>query len=180
MKEIELSKKLILHGKLPLSLSKVNFDKIFEFINFVTLDLKKRKLNRFNDIDIPLMQDIIWILDYAEGQFKLKTKKTLLRKSLDVMVHGKGEGSLKRHHLNYPNLKDTPDMVLLYFIKSDKNEIIIEYDDNRKKGLYWTLPIEGNQYVLFNSDLEYYILPNKSDKQRIVLRATYDERLPLT
>jgi|TARA_R100001530_G_scaffold43402_1_gene33012 hypothetical protein len=180
MKEIELSKKLILHGKLPLSLSSVNFDKIFEFINFATLDLKKRKLNRFNDIDIPLMQDIIWILDYAEGQFQLKRNKTLERKSLDVMVHGKGEGSLKRHHLNYPNLKDSPDIVLLYFIKSDNNEIIIEYDDNRKKDLYWTLPIEGNQYVLFNSNLEYYILPNKSDKQRIVLRATYDERLPLT
>jgi len=180
MKEIELSKKLILHGKLPLSLSKVEFERIFHFINDNIEGLDELKLNRFNDINIPLMQDIIWILDYAEGQFQLKKKKTLHRKSLDVMIHGKGEGSLKRHHLNYSSLKDSPDMVLLYFIESDDNDIIIEYDDNRKKGLYWTLPIGSNKYVLFNSSLEYYILPNKLEKQRIVLRVTYDERLPLT
>ena len=56
--------------------------------------------------------------------------------------------------------------------------MIIEYDDNRKKGLYWEMPIESNKYVMFNSNLEYYILPNKSDKQRIVLKVTYKEIEP--
>ena len=40
------------------------------------------------------------------------------------------------------------------------------------------MPIESNKYVMFNSNLEYYILPNKSDKQRIVLKVTYKEIEP--
>ena len=56
------------------------------------------------------------------------------------MLHCKNEGSIKRHHLDYSNLKDSPDIVMFYFIESDDNQMIIEYDDNRKKGLYWEMP----------------------------------------
>lgn len=178
MKEIELSKKFILHGKLPLHLSKVDFDHIHDFVNWNIENLHERNLNRFKDIDIHLLQDIIWILDYAEGKFLVKRNKTLDRKSVDLMIHDKNEGSIKRHHLHYPNLKESPDIVLLYFIDTDDNNMIIEYDDNRKKGLYWTMPIENNKYVMFNSNLEYYLLPNKSDKKRIVLKVTYEETEP--
>ena len=94
------------------------------------------------------------------------------------MVHWKNEGSIKRHHLDYADLKNSPDIVMLYFIDSDDNNMIIEYDDNRKKGIYWNMPIESNKYVMFNSNLEYYLLPNKSDNQRIVLRVTYEEVTP--
>ena len=178
MKEIELSKQFILHGKMPLSLSKVDFENVHDFVNWNIQDLHERKLNRFKDINIPLMQDIIWILDYAEAKFQLNRKKTLDRKSVDLMLHCKNEGSIKRHHLDYSDLKDSPDIVMFYFIESDDNQMIIEYDDNRKKGLYWEMPIESNKYVMFNSNLEYYILPNKSDKQRIVLKVTYKEIEP--
>jgi len=178
MKEIELSKKFILQGKLPLHLSKVNFENIYDFVSWSIQDKHERNLNRFEDLSIPICQDIVWILDYAEAKYQLIRGKTLRRKSLDVMVHWKNEGSLKRHHLHYPNLKDSPDVVMLYFIDSDDNNMIIEYDDNRKKGLYWTMPIESNKYVMFNSNLEYYLLPNKTDKQRIVLRVTYEETTP--
>ena len=40
------------------------------------------------------------------------------------------------------------------------------------------MTIESNKYVMFNSNLEYYLLPNKSDNQRIVLRVTYEETTP--
>ena len=85
MKEIELSKQFILHGKMPLSLSKVDFENVHDFVNWNIQDLHERKLNRFKDINIPLMQDIIWILDYAEAKFQLNRKKTLDRKSVDLM-----------------------------------------------------------------------------------------------
>ena len=178
MKEVELSKQFILHGKLPLSLSKVNFENVYDFISWNIQDLHERKLNRFKDAHVPLSQDIIWILDYAEAKYQLKTGKTLRRKTHDVMVHWKNEGTTKRHHLNYADLKNSPDIVMLYFIDSDDNDMIIEYDNNRKKGVYWNMPIESNKYVIFNSNLEYYLLPNKLDDQRIVLRVTYDEITP--
>jgi len=176
MKELKLHKDFIMTTFLPKDHSDINFDNIRYYLEYKTDKIDLKKLNRYNDVKIETMQDITWLTDYIEGQYLLKTKVTLWPKEISVMVHNKGEGSIKRHHLDYANLKDSPDLVMLYFLETDKNDLIIEYDNGRKKGCYWTLPIEQNKYVLFNSHLEYYLKPNTSGKQRIVLRVTYEER----
>jgi len=176
MKEVKLHKDFIMSASLPIEHSHINFERIRNYLEYTTDNINIEKLNRYKDIKIETMQDITWLMDYIEGKFILKTGITLWPKEISVMIHNKGESSIKRHHLDYSNLKNSPDIVMLYFLESDKNNLIIEYDNGRKKGCYWSFPIEKNKYVLFNSHLEYYLKPNVSDEQRIVLRVTYEER----
>tara|TARA_R110000803_G_scaffold210837_1_gene284229 strand:- start:3803 stop:4333 length:531 start_codon:yes stop_codon:yes gene_type:complete len=176
MKEISLTKDFIITTSLPKKHSDVNFKLIRSYLEYKTEKMSVKQLNRHKDIKIETMQDITWLMDYIEGQYLLKKHGTLWPKEINIMVHDKGEGSIKRHHLNYADLKGSPDLVMLYFLETDKNDLVIEYDDGRKKGCYWTLPIHENKYVLFNSHLEYYLKPNTSNKQRLILRVTYEER----
>ncbi len=176
MKEIKLHKDSIITAFLPKQHSDINFQRIKHYLEYKTDKIDLTKLNRHKDVKIPTMQDITWLMDYIEGQYLLKEKITLWPKEISVIVHDKGEGSIKRHHLDYSDLKGSPDLVMLYFLETDKNNLIVEYDEGRKKGCYWSLPVENNKYVLFNSHLEYYLKPNTADKQRIVLRVTYEKR----
>ena len=93
MKEVELSKQFILHGKLPLSLSNVNFENVYDFISWNIQDLHERKLNRFKDAHVPLSQDIIWILDYAEAIDS--TSETMTVNSEDMTNSYKSDKQLK-------------------------------------------------------------------------------------
>ena len=57
---------------------------------------------------------------------------------------------------------------LLYFVKG-KGNLIIEWNDHRHKHGYWTIPIEAGKYVLFNSDLNYYLEESPTNELRMYL-----------
>lgn len=73
------------------------------------------------------------------------------------------------------DLRNAPDYVFLYGVnvKKDSCYVKIWYDDNRRKGRSWDVPIENNKFILFPSTQQYQISANKSDGLNFILTTTY-------
>ena len=52
--------------------------------------------------------------------------------------------------------------------------VVIEYDDNRRKGRDWHKPLKNNEFVMFPSTNKYFIPPNKSKRLNTFLTITYE------
>ena len=70
--------------------------------------------------------------------------------------------TIKRNHIDLNDLKSSPDYTIIYFVKGNSGDLILEYDDHRVKNLYQSIPVKEGKYVLFNSSLNYYITENKN------------------
>jgi hypothetical protein len=73
------------------------------------------------------------------------------------------------------DLRNSPDFVLLYGVKIKKDSCFIRiyYDDNRRKGRAWDMPINDNTFLLFPSTLKYVVSPNISDDLNFIQTITY-------
>jgi hypothetical protein len=73
------------------------------------------------------------------------------------------------------DLKNSPDFVMLYGVKIEKDScsICIEYDDNRLKNKHKIIKLNTNKFILFPSNLVYYI-NNASSETNYILTTTYE------
>ena len=54
-------------------------------------------------------------------------------------------------------------------VQKDSCELVIEYDDNRRKGRTWHIPLENNKFIIFPSTHRYFISKNKGAQMNIFL-----------
>ena len=72
------------------------------------------------------------------------------------------------------DLKNSPDYVLLYGVNVKDCSIRIHYDDNRRKGRSWDIPLKNNQFIMFPSTQMYYITNNQKDSLNFILTITHE------
>jgi hypothetical protein len=60
------------------------------------------------------------------------------------------------------------------FIGKDSCELVIEYDDNRRKNRTWHIPIKNNYFYMFPSTQRYFITENKSKQMNVLLTINYE------
>ena len=63
---------------------------------------------------------------------------------------------------------------MLYGIEVEDCIVRIYYDDNRRKGRSWDIPLENNKFIIFPSSNTYYITNNQKDSLNFVQTTTYD------
>ena len=85
------------------------------------------------------------------------------------------ESSSPISHLNLVDLKNSPDYIMLYGVDvaKDSCKVVIDYDDNRRKGRTWEIPLETNRFIMFPSTQKYHITKNLSNQINFVLTSTY-------
>lgn len=90
-------------------------------------------------------------------------------------VFEKNEISEPRLEINYSNLDKSPDFVLLYGVNLDHKtcQVVIDYDDNVKKGKTWTTDLENNKFVMFPASLKYFIRNKNNSSFNFLLTITY-------
>ena len=78
--------------------------------------------------------------------------------------------------VNPVDLKHSPDYVMLYGVNvaKDSCNVYIEYDDNRRKGRSWVIPLNNNDFVMFPSTQRYHITKNTSQQLNSILTVTYE------
>ena len=78
--------------------------------------------------------------------------------------------------VNPVDLKHSPDYVMLYGVNTAKDScnVYIEYDDNRRKGRTWHIPLNNNCFYIFPATQKYFISENKSEKSNVFLTSTYE------
>ena len=72
------------------------------------------------------------------------------------------------------DLKNSPDFVLLYGVNVEDCNIKIFYDDNRRKGRSWTIPLKNNKFVMFPSTNSYTIINDQKNNLNFIQTITYE------
>jgi hypothetical protein len=72
------------------------------------------------------------------------------------------------------DLRNSPDFTLLYGVKVDKCWVRIHYEDNRRKGRSWDIPLTNNQFIMFPSTNMYYITNDQKESLNFIQTITYE------
>ena len=76
-------------------------------------------------------------------------------------------------HINVKHT-NSPDFTLLYGVNVKECIVRIHYDDNRRKGRSWDMPLTNNMFVLFPSTNMYYISNNQKNSLNFIQTITYE------
>lgn len=90
-------------------------------------------------------------------------------------IFEKNEISEPRLEMHYPDLNNSSDFVLLYGVNIDPETctIVIDYDDNVRKGLKWQVELKNNKFVMFPASLRYFIKNKNNSSLNFVLTINY-------
>ena len=113
---------------------------------------------------------------YIKDYFRLKNNFNLVNKKTWGNIYKPKEASLPLTQIDPVDLKNSPDFVLLYGVKiaKDSCKVKIYYDDNRRKGRSWDIPLSNNSFIMFPATQLYYILPNDSNELNFIQAITYE------
>ena len=152
--------------------AKIKNDILNSFVSEKRLS-KNKKDYSYQDFEVPFSQPLNWLKDYLRDHFRVDYHRTLIGKKEWGNIYNQHESSLARHQVD---LKNSPDYTCLYGVEvaKDSCELVIEYDDNRRKNRTWHIPLKNNQFIIFPSTQRYSISQNKSKQINVFLTITYE------
>jgi len=151
--------------------------------------------------DVSMPKD--WEIDPVELalhilQYQIHNKKYLFSKTWDKLntyicehiklehninlVHQKTWGNIySPHEPSIPlldvdplDLRNSPDYTLLYGVKVKDCSVRIHYDDNKRAGRSWDMPLTNNKFIMFPSTNMYYITNHQKDSLNFIQTITYE------
>ena len=137
---------------------------------------KNKKDYSYQDFEVPFSKPLQWLKDYIVDHFRVDYHRTLIGKEEWGNIYKPSESSYTRHQVDPIRLYEAPDYTCLYVIDMAKDscELVIEYDDNRRKNRTWHIPLEDNKFIIFPSTQRYFISQNKSKQMNVFLTLTYE------
>jgi|TARA_R100000656_G_scaffold108813_1_gene80896 hypothetical protein len=155
--------------------AKIKNDILNSFVSKKRLS-KNKKDYSYQDFKVPFSKPSQWLKDYIRDHFKADYERTLVGKKEWGNVYNQHEFSYTRHQIDPMYLKDAPDYTCVYVIDiaKDSCELVIEYDDNRRKNRTWHIPLVNNKFIIFPSTQRYFISQNTSKQMNIFLTMTYE------
>tara|TARA_R100000231_G_scaffold137727_1_gene114605 strand:- start:343 stop:855 length:513 start_codon:yes stop_codon:yes gene_type:complete len=84
------------------------------------------------------------------------------------------ESSFPEKDVNEVDLKNSPDYTMLYGVNVENCSVRIYYNDNRRAGRSWDISLTNNKFIIFPSNLYYFITNNQKDKLNSVMKITYE------
>jgi len=125
---------------------------------------------------VPFTREWDKIVTYIKEFAQLKHNLIIVEKDVLSDVYFPGQQSESLLQINPVDLKHSPDYVMLYGVNvaKDSCSVYIEYDDNRRKGRSWVIPLNNNDFVMFPSTQRYHITKNTSQQLNSILTVTYE------
>ena len=84
------------------------------------------------------------------------------------------ESNFPEPEVNKVDLRTSPDFVLLYGVDVKNCNVRIYYDDNRRAGRSWDIPLTNNKFLLFPSTQIYHISNNQKESLNSIIKITYE------
>ena len=155
--------------------AKIKNDILNSFVSQKRLS-KNKKDYSYEDFEVPYSKPLAWLKDYIRDHFRLDYYHTLVGHKEWGNVYKHNESSYTRHQVDPLYLRDAADYTCLYVLDMAKDscELVIEYDDNRRKNRTWHIPLRDNQFIIFPSTQRYFISTNKSKQVNVFLTMTYE------
>ena len=181
MQKVVLSEISLIHGdvKTPKGFE---IDRVKIKNDIISSYIKKDRISQNNkdysyqDYQVPFSQPLQWLRDYLRDHVRLEHYFRLIAKLDFGVVLNPKEKSFLRNQVDLVDLRNSADFTLIYVVECEKDscELVIEYDDNRRKNRTWHVPLLNNYFYLFPSTQKYFISENKSEKINIFLTSTYE------
>jgi len=110
---------------------------------------------------------------YIREHINLEYGFQLVNKNTWGNIYKPNEQSTPLLNIDPVDLRNSPDYTLLYGVKVDSCMVRIHYDDNRRKGRSWDIPLKNNMFIMFPSTNMYYIKNNQKDSLNFVQTLVY-------
>jgi hypothetical protein len=169
--KITLTEQFIIFDEIPSILKdKLNLDRIQTNILQNYSDNKFQSDDVFNYhkdyVHVDDDQHLTWIIDYIRDHYRGEYMKTPVIKQRAALVQNKGHTINTHHHIDEFDLWNSPDISCIYTLSDNEipSDLIFEYDKGREKHARYRIPLFHNRFVLFNSELNHYLTPNKNDE----------------
>ena len=111
---------------------------------------------------------------YIREHIRLEYNINLINKKTWGNIYKPAETTIPLLNINPVDLQNSPDYTLLYGVKVDKCFVRIHYDDNRRKGRSWDIPLLNNRFIMFPSTQMYYITNTQKDSLNFVQTIIYE------
>jgi len=128
----------------------------------------------FNNKEVLFSRTTDKLSTYITEHITVKYGFRLIGKKISGDIYKPLQVSLPLLNIDPVDLRNSPDYTLLYGVKVDKCFVRIHYDDNRRKGRSWDIPLLNNRFIMFPSTNMYYLTNNQKDSLNFVQTITYE------
>ena len=111
---------------------------------------------------------------YIREHIQLEYNFQLINKKTWGNIYSPHETTLPLLNIDPVDLRNSPDYTLLYGVNVKDCSVRIHYDDNRRAGRSWDMPLINNNFIMFPSTQMYYITNHQKDSLNFILTITYE------
>ena len=126
------------------------------------------------DSPFPFSRTFDMLSTYLREHIYLKYEFTLIQKKTWGNMYKPQETTIPLLNVDPVNLRNSADFTLLYGVKVEDCSVRIHYEDNRRKGRSWDIPLINNEFIMFPSTCMYYLTNNQKDSLNFVQTITYE------
>ena len=143
-------------------------------------DIDREKLSedilksQITDSPFPFSKTFDMLNTYLREHINVEYGFTLINKQTWGNTYKPQELSIPLLNIDPVDLRNSPDFTLLYGVKVDSCSVRIYYDDNRRKGRSWDVPLTNNKFIMFPSTNMYYLTNNQTGSLNFVQTITYE------
>ena len=124
--------------------------------------------------DFPFSRTWDMLNTYMRDHFGLEYGIKLVNKETWGNMYKPQETTIPLLNIDPVDLRNSPDYTFLYGVKVKDCMVRIHYEDNRRKGRSWDIPLENNKFIMFPSTNMYYLTNNQKDSLNFVQTITYE------
>jgi hypothetical protein len=130
--------------------------------------------SQINNKDFPYSREWDKLNTYLREHINVEYGFQLVNKETRGNVYKPKEISIPLLNIDPVDLRNSPDYTLLYGVNVKDCSVRIHYDDNRRAGRSWDMPLTNNQFIMFPSMQMYYITNNQKDSLNSILTITHE------
>jgi|TARA_R110002012_G_scaffold211096_1_gene381852 hypothetical protein len=124
--------------------------------------------------EIPYSREWDKLNTYMREHVNVEYGFTLINKRSWGNVYKPKEISIPLLNIDPIDLKNSADYTFLYGVNVKNCSVRIHYDQNRRAGRSWDIPLKNNSFVMFPSTQMYYLTNNQKDSLNFILTTTYE------
>tara|TARA_R100001594_G_scaffold62024_1_gene96339 strand:+ start:145 stop:648 length:504 start_codon:yes stop_codon:yes gene_type:complete len=130
--------------------------------------------SQINNKEFPFSRTWDMLNTYMRDHMGLEYEFNLVNKETWGNVYKPQEVTIPLLNINPVDLRNSPDYTLLYGVNVKDCSVRIYYNDNRRKGRSWDIPLLNNKFIMFPSTCMYYLTNNQKDSLNFVQTITYE------
>ena len=126
------------------------------------------------DSPLPFSKPLDILNTYIREHIGVEYNVNLVNKNMWGNMYKPQETTIPLLNIDPVRLYNSPDFTLLYGVNVKNCSVRIHYEDNRRKGRSWDIPLSNNKFIMFPSTCMYYLTNNQKDNLNFVQTITYE------